>query len=52
MKRINIHLTEKQIKILQSQSKFDGLSVAEHARRAIDKYIKELQGDYNNRNVG
>lgn len=49
MKRTNVHLTEKQLKILASQSKFDGLSVAEHIRRAIDNYIKLLRESTNDR---
>lgn len=48
MKRINIHLTEKQLKILNKQKEYDGLSVAEHVRRAIDKYIEELKAKYDN----
>lgn len=43
MKRVHIHLTDRQLKILASQSKHDGLPVAEHVRRAIDKYIEELR---------
>ncbi len=46
MKRTNIHLTEQQLKILHSQSGYDGLPLAEHVRRAIDKYIEELKSDY------
>lgn len=36
MKRVNYHLTEKQIKTLREISKDTGLSVAELIRRAID----------------
>ncbi len=48
MKRTNIHLTDKQLKTLSSQSKHDGLPIAEHIRRAIDKYIEELRVKYDN----
>ena len=46
MKRINHHLTEKQIKILKALSKKSGLSASELIRRALDEYfdrIKEVE---------
>ena len=46
MKRTNIHLTEKQLRILAGIVKDTGLSMAEHIRRAIDKYVKELAREY------
>lgn len=42
MKRVNYHLTEKQIAELQRLHEQTGLSVAEMIRRAVDAYI-ELQ---------
>ena len=42
MKRVNYHLTEKQIVELQRLHEQTGLSVAEMIRRAVDAYI-ELQ---------
>lgn len=49
MKRTTVHLTEKQLRILDGISKDTGLSVAEHIRRAIDSYIKELAKEYDNK---
>ena len=43
MKRVTFHFTERQIQLLQSLSKHTGLAVAEHVRRAIDRYLKEQQ---------
>jgi hypothetical protein len=40
MKRVNYHLTELQIKLLNILSKKTGLSMAEIIRRAVDKYLK------------
>lgn len=40
MKRINVHLTEKQISLLAKKSVDSGLPVAEIIRRAIDSYLK------------
>ncbi len=39
MKRVNYHLTEEQIKRLQSLGEKTGLSVAEIIRRAVDEYL-------------
>ena len=41
MKRVNVHLTERQLAELQKLSTYKtGLPVAEHIRRAIDAYLK------------
>ena len=42
MKRINHHLTEKQIKKLKSLSKKSGLSASELIRRALDEYFDRI----------
>ena len=42
MKRINHHLTEKQIKKLKAQSKKSGLSSSELIRRALDEYFDRI----------
>ena len=39
MKRINIHLTDKQIAKLKKQSVESGLSVAEFIRRLVDMFF-------------
>jgi len=44
MKRINHHLTEKQIKKLKTISKKSGLSASELIRRALDEYLDRLKG--------
>jgi len=41
MKRVNFHLTTKQIEVLRKHAKRTGLKVAEIIRRAIDKYLNE-----------
>lgn len=41
MKRVDYHLTEKQIVALKTLSRETGLSVAEHIRRAVDGYLNE-----------
>jgi len=41
MKRISLFLTTVQLKALATISKRDGLSVAEHIRRAIDSYLSK-----------
>lgn len=41
MKRINIHLTDLQIKELKKLSDNKGISVAEIVRRAIDDYLRK-----------
>ena len=42
MKRINHHLTEKQIKMLKTLSKKNGLSASEILRRALDEYFDRI----------
>ena len=42
MKRINHHLTEKQIKTLKNLSKKSGLSASELIRRALDEYFDKI----------
>lgn len=39
MERFNMYLSEKQIKELHNLSK-NGISVSEHIRFAVDKYLK------------
>lgn len=39
MKRINIHLSEKQIEKLRGLVKETGLNMAELIRRALDAYL-------------
>ena len=41
MKRVNYHLTDKQIASLQKLAEKTGLSVAELIRRAIDAYLQK-----------
>lgn len=41
MKRVNFHLTDKQIAALRKLSKKTGLTVSELVRRAVDAYLKE-----------
>ena len=41
MKRVNYHLTEKEIKQLKALSKKAGLSIAEIIRRAVDEYLQK-----------
>jgi predicted DNA-binding protein len=43
MKRVNYHLTEKQIKRLQVFARKTGLTVAEIIRRAVDEYLDEKE---------
>ena len=58
MKRVNYHLTEKQIKRLQDHAKETGLTVAEIIRRAVDEYFdrkessKKTKGRTRNPQVG
>jgi arsenate reductase-like glutaredoxin family protein len=40
MKRVNFHLTERQIAELQELHEKTGLAVAEMIRRAVDAYIE------------
>lgn len=42
MKRLNYYVTDEQYRQLQTLKEFTGLSAAEHVRRALDQYIKEL----------
>jgi len=44
MKRINHHLTEKQIKKLKELSEKTGLSASELIRRALDEYLDRIKG--------
>lgn len=39
MKRINVHLTEKEIQDLRTLAKKSGLTVSEIIRRAIDLFL-------------
>lgn len=41
MKRVNFHLTDKEIKSLETLSRNKGISKAEIIRRAIDNYIRK-----------
>jgi len=43
MKRINTHLTDRQIKLLEELAKKTGLKTAEHIRRAIDEYLEKAK---------
>jgi predicted DNA-binding protein len=43
VKRVNYHLTEKQIKRLQAHAKKTGLTVAEIIRRAVDEYFERKE---------
>ena len=40
MKRTNMYFTELQFDALTNLSEKTGLSVAEHVRRAVDRYLK------------
>jgi hypothetical protein len=44
MKRVNFHLTDKQIAELKLLSKRDGLPVAELIRRAVDNFLRTQRG--------
>jgi len=41
MKRVNFHLTDKQIEALRGYAKKTGLKVAEIIRRAVDEFLKK-----------
>jgi hypothetical protein len=41
MKRVNYHLTQKQIEALRAVSTATGLSVAELIRRAVDAWLND-----------
>lgn len=43
MEKIQIYLSELQIKKLRELSEKTGLSFAEHVRRAIDAYLKRVK---------
>lgn len=43
MKRVNIHLTDKQIAELKKHKKETGLTVAELTRRAVDKFLRSIR---------
>lgn len=45
MRRINLHLSEGQVRWLQQESALTGLSVAELVRRAIDMYIQDTRDE-------
>lgn len=45
MKRVNYHLTEKQLKILRELSIKEGLPVAELIRRAVDMFLKAIHSN-------
>ena len=45
MVRKLFHITEQQLRKLQELSDETGLSVAEHIRRAVDLYLKQLEND-------
>ena len=40
MKRVNFHITDKQLKTLRKYAQKTGLTVAELLRRAIDEFLK------------
>lgn len=42
MKRVNYHLTDPQIKGLKALSKKTDTTVAEHVRRAVDRYLASI----------
>ena len=56
MKRVQYHLTEKQVEELRALSSKTGLSVAEHIRRAVDGYLNakdlQVQGKNKQKNRG
>jgi metal-responsive CopG/Arc/MetJ family transcriptional regulator len=43
MKRISLHLTEKQLAALKRLSAETGLKVADLIRRAIDEYLEKRE---------
>jgi hypothetical protein len=43
MKRINVYLSDKQDATLREIVKDSGIKYAEHVRRAIDAYIKQVK---------
>ncbi len=49
MKRVNYHLTEKQIKELRRVCEETGLSAAEIIRRSIDAYLEVYEEKHRSR---
>lgn len=49
MIRLNLYISEKHKKILESIKKENGVPVSEQVRRAIEKYIQEKKDEYYNR---
>ena len=43
MKRMNMHLTERQIERLEALKERTGLSKSEHNRRALDLYLEKME---------
>lgn len=43
MERVGVYLSEIQVKKLEAIRKKTGLSIAEHIRRALDKYLEECE---------
>jgi predicted DNA-binding protein len=41
MRRHNIHLSDQERERLQRLAKATGLTVAEHIRRAVDRYLEQ-----------
>lgn len=39
----HFHLTSQELEALRELAEKTGLSVAEHIRRAVDAYLKEIQ---------
>ena len=49
MKRINITLTDNELKQLQEYSKQTELTISELIRRLVDKFFEELRQDETNK---
>ena len=43
MERVGVYLSEIQVKKLEAIRKKTGLSIAEHIRRALDKYLEDYE---------
>ncbi len=43
MKRVNLYLSDPQTKKLREISRKTDLSISEHIRKALDKYIEEWE---------
>ncbi len=52
MKLVNFKMPEQMHDRLRAYSKTDGLSVSEHVRRAIDRYLKEFEIQSEAKGVG